>query len=84
MRSYGAQTLRIYRMGPELGKPELDEVSFPDIDGSWAAEWEHFAAAIAGEVELLGSLDDARYAWARVEEAYAQSPFASMRETVRR
>ena len=80
--SYGPQRLRIYRMKPELGPPELEEEIFSDHDVSWAAEWEHFAAAVAGEVELLGSLDDARYAWACVEEAYAGGAYARMREEI--
>ena len=40
--SYGPQTLRIYRMRPELGPPELEEVEYGDEDRSWAAEWQHF------------------------------------------
>jgi predicted dehydrogenase len=82
VRSYGPQVLRIYRMKPELGPPDVEEIRFPDDDVSWAAEWEHFAAVLAGEAELLGSLADAEYAWARVEDAYAGSPFAGMRETI--
>jgi predicted dehydrogenase len=82
VRSYGPQRLSIYHMKPELGPPELEEETFPDGDVSWAAEWEHFAAAIAGEVDLLGSLADARYAWARVEDAYAGGPYARMRAEV--
>jgi predicted dehydrogenase len=74
--SYGPQRLSIYRMKPELGPPELEEETFDDDDVSWAAEWDHFTAAIAGETELLGSLDDARYAWARVEDAYTEGPYA--------
>jgi predicted dehydrogenase len=72
-RSYGPQRLRIYRMRPELGPPELEELSYPDEDGSWAAEWEHFAAAVrAGDGQaLLGDLRSARYAWTQVEAAYA-------------
>jgi predicted dehydrogenase len=71
-RSYGPQTLRIYRMSPELGPPELEEVTFPDEDVSWSREWEHFAAALAGDAQLLGTTDDARYAWSCVEQAYAE------------
>jgi predicted dehydrogenase len=82
VRSYGPQTLRIYRMAPELGPPQLEEVSFPDIDVSWAAEWENFAAAIHEGAELSGALPDARYAWARVEDAYAAGPYAAVRERV--
>jgi predicted dehydrogenase len=82
VRSYGPQTLRIYRMKPELGPPDLEEISFPNEDVTWTAEWLHFVATLAGEVEPLGTLADARYAWARVEDAYATSPYAQMREEI--
>jgi predicted dehydrogenase len=83
VRSYGTQRLRIYRMSPELGPPELEERTFGSDDVSWAAEWAHFAEAIASGAPLLGDLDDARYAWARVEEAYASSPaYGSVRAAV--
>ncbi len=80
VRSYGPQRLQIYRMSPELGPPEIEERTYGSEDQSWSAEWEHFAAAIASDGPLLGDLDDARYAWARVEEAYASSPpYAAVR-----
>jgi predicted dehydrogenase len=71
--SYGPQRLRIYRMGPELGPPALEEVVYAGEDVSWQREWRHFAAAIArgGDLPLLGGLGDARYAWSQVEAAYA-------------
>jgi predicted dehydrogenase len=79
-RSYGAQCLRIYRMRPELGPPEIEELSYPHEDSSWTAEWEHFAAAVrAGDGHpLLGDLRAARYAWAQVEAAYAVGPYAEV------
>jgi predicted dehydrogenase len=81
--SYGPQRLRIWRMRPELGPPDLEEHSYPDEDRSWAAEWEHFAAAIATGGPLLGGLADAGYAWARVEDAYAAAPpYAEVRGSV--
>jgi predicted dehydrogenase len=79
VRSYGPQRLRIYRMKPELGPPELEELQFPDEDISWRAEWEHFAAVLSNGGELCGGLADARYAWTCVEEAYEHGPYASMR-----
>ncbi|HEV7528645.1 MAG TPA: Gfo/Idh/MocA family oxidoreductase [Solirubrobacteraceae bacterium] len=85
-RSYGPQRLRIYRMGPELGPPEVEVIDYPPEDGSWAAEWEHFAAALsaADGRPLSGDLEAAGYAWTQVEAAYALSPaFALMRDTVR-
>jgi predicted dehydrogenase len=82
VRSYGPQRLRIYRMGPELGPPELEQIDYGEEDMSWRGEWQHFAAAIeSGDGRpLLGDLADARYAWSQVEAAYAQTPFAHMRE----
>ncbi len=84
VRSYGLQKLRIYRMSPELGPPELEEIAYDPEDTSWQREWEHFAVALdAGdECPLNGDLGDAHYAWAQVEAAYADSEYAAMREGV--
>jgi predicted dehydrogenase len=73
--SYGPQQLRIYRMRPELGPPDVEVLDYPEDDRSWREEWEHFAAAIAAGdgCGLLGDLDDAHYAWSQVEAAYAAS-----------
>jgi predicted dehydrogenase len=81
VRSYGPQQLRIYRMSPELGPPELEEILYPDEDRSWLAEWEHFAAALSAThpSPLLGDLHDAHYAWEQVEKAYAMGPFEELR-----
>lgn len=80
VRSYGPQRLRIFRMRPELGPPDLEEIEFGDADLSWVREWSHFADAIEGGGSLLGDLADARYAWSRVEEAYERGPYQSMRQ----
>jgi hypothetical protein len=84
VRSYGPQRLRIYRMRPELGPPELEQVDYPDEDLSWQREWEHFAEAVEAQDErpLCGELSDARYAWAQVEAAYEQTPYRAMRATI--
>jgi predicted dehydrogenase len=84
VRSYGAQRLRIYRMGRELGPPELEERLYPDEDHTWEREWQSFAAAIdAGEDGLIcGGLADARYAWEQIEAAYAGGPYQGMRDAV--
>ena len=81
-RSYGPQTLRIYRMSPELGPPEVEEISYPPDDSSWAREWEHFAARLEDGGAFLGDLADAHYAWTQVEAAYTRSPYAGMREGI--
>lgn len=84
VRSYGPQTLRIYRMSPELGPPELEEIAYDPEDASWRREWEHFAEALdAGDGRPLdGDLDDAHYAWTQVEAAYAASEYEPMREAI--
>lgn len=82
--SYGPQTLRIYRMKPELGPPDLDEIAYDGEDVSWHLEWRNLAAAIDGAPSVSGSLEDALYAWHRVEDAYADSPYAEMRTAPQR
>jgi predicted dehydrogenase len=67
-RSYGAQRLTRYLMRPELGPPDVDVVDYPADDASWAAEWQHFRAAIAADA--APTLDSALYAWSCVEAAY--------------
>jgi len=86
VRSYGPQRLTIYRMGPDLGPPEIEERSYADADGSWEREWESFASAVDANDERLvnGDLGDARYAWEQIESAYASGPYAHMREAVAR
>jgi hypothetical protein len=69
VRSYGPQTLRIYQMKPELGPPDLEEITFPNEDQSWANEWTHFTESIESGAPLLGDLASARYAWSCVEVA---------------
>jgi predicted dehydrogenase len=80
--SYGSQQLRIYRMGPELGPPLLEEILYPDEDPSWRAEWEHFAAVLtaADEQPLCGDLHDAYYVWSQIEAAYAMAHQPSSNE----
>ena len=71
-------------MSPELGPPQLEQIDYPDEDGSWAREWATFKAAIDASDEALvnGGLEDARYAWRQIEAAYASGPYATMRHTI--
>ena len=77
VRSYGTQKLRIWRMRPELGPPDLEEIEYAPEDVSWAAEWQHLREAIlAGDGRaLLGDLASARYAHERVEDAYRSNGY---------
>lgn len=82
VRSYGTQRLQIFHMQPELGPPDIESIDYPPDDVSWQEEWSHFAEALMSGGPLLGSLDDAAYAWARVEEAYDSTPYAAMRARI--
>jgi predicted dehydrogenase len=69
--SYGQETLRIWRMRPEMGPPDLEEIVFGGPDASWAAEWAHFRDAIERDDDgLLGDLVSARYGLEIVTGAY--------------
>lgn len=84
VRSYGPQRLTLYRMGPELGPPDVEEVTYPDEDCSWVREWASFARAIHGDDPSLlrGDLHDAGYAWDLIEQAYNAGPYARERQAV--
>jgi len=72
--SYGPQSLRIWRMRPEMGRPDLEQIDYPAADASWSQEWQHFREAIgAGGGELLGDLESARYGLTCAWEAYQRS-----------
>ncbi len=82
VKSYGPQRLTIYRMKPELGPPDVEVLDWPNEDVSWREEWRHFRAAIADGTPVLGGLEDARYNWAIIDEAYAASGYGPVREGV--
>jgi predicted dehydrogenase len=79
VRSYGPQTLKIYKMKPELGPPDVEELSWPDEDVSWLQEWRHFRAAIADGTPVLGGLEDARFGWTTIEKAYEMTGYGPAR-----
>ena len=79
MRSYGPQRLRIYRMSPELGPPDLEEIAYPDDGPLVERRVGALRRGAAPARRALRRLADARYAWGCVEEAYAGGPYASMR-----
>ncbi len=82
VRSYGPQKLRIFKMKPELGPPDVEELDYPSEDGSWLAEWRHFREAIATGAPVLGGLEDARFAWETIDAAYAADGYGPVREGV--
>lgn len=78
--SYGPQVLRIFRMRPEMGPPDVEEMPASEGDSSWAAEWQYFSDAIASgdmAARLDGGLEDARYAQDMVQQAYELAGYRS-------
>jgi len=45
-RSYGKETITLYKMKPEMGPPDVEEIDFPEDDVSWALENQEFFDAI--------------------------------------
>lgn len=74
-RSYGTEELRIYRMKPEMGPPDVEIESFPGEDLSWRDEFTAFCSEIAGETSHLGRAADAERALALVHQAYQAAGF---------
>ncbi len=68
--SYGSQVLRIFRMRPEMGPPDVETIEFPPDDVSWAHEWEAACEAIASRVSQSGDLAAAAYCHGVADVAY--------------
>lgn len=45
-RSYGKENITLYKMKPEMGPPDVEEIDFPEEDISWKLENEEFFSAI--------------------------------------
>jgi predicted dehydrogenase len=82
VKSYGPQSLTIYKMKPELGPPDVEELHWPNEDVSWLEEWRHFRAAIADGTPVLGGLEDARFGWETIDAAYDSSGYGAVREGI--
>lgn len=72
-RSYGPETLTIYKMKPEMGPPEVERREYPPEDLSWLNENKNFVDAIKGEAQANGDLQDALRALKQVEQVYSKS-----------
>ena len=72
-RSYGTEELRVYKMKPEMGPPDLETTAFAGEDTSWKAEYEAFLERVAGRPSHIGTAHDALRAVEVVYGAYRQS-----------
>ncbi len=72
-RSYGPETLVIYKMKPEMGPPDVEKRDYPGEDFSWLKENKNFIDSIKGDAQPNGDLSDALRALHQVEQVYSQS-----------
>jgi predicted dehydrogenase len=72
-RSYGPETLTIYKMKPEMGPPDVEKRDYPGEDLSWLHENTHFVRAIEGKQKINGGLDNALKCLKLVESIYIKS-----------
>ncbi|MDR3607832.1 MAG: Gfo/Idh/MocA family oxidoreductase [Oligoflexia bacterium] len=72
-RSYGTEELRVYKMKPEMGPPDIETEAFPGEDHSWQLEFDAFLAEIAGRRTDIGKIEDALKAVEIVHGVYRLS-----------
>lgn len=69
-RSYGTETLTIYKMKPEMGPPEVEVRRFEGEDESFKEETADFVMRIAGKPSSSATLEDALASISLIAEAY--------------
>jgi predicted dehydrogenase len=69
-RSYGTEELRIFRMKPEMGPPDVEILTFPGEDLSWHAEMRAFVDEIEGKKTRIARVEDAYRSLEIVHQAY--------------
>ncbi|OGJ49577.1 hypothetical protein A2335_04240 [Candidatus Peregrinibacteria bacterium RIFOXYB2_FULL_32_7] len=60
-RSYGRETITLYKMKPEMGPPDVEEIDFDQEDTSWQLENEEFYQAIQNKDYSDKKLKEAKY-----------------------
>lgn len=70
--SYGIETLKFYKMLPEMGPPETTIWEYPQEDRSWALELNDFVEAIEKKRAVNGDLNDAYQALKIVDKIYGR------------
>lgn len=74
-RSYGKETLKLYKMSKKMGPPEMKEFVFPDEDFSWKKENELFLKKIQTNASSDDSLKEAGYVLETIDKIYSQNKF---------
>lgn len=69
-RSYGEEGIVLYKMKPEMGPPEVEEIHFDQEDNSWKLENEEFEQAIQQKDYSDQKLREAKYCIDTVFKVY--------------
>lgn len=69
-KSYGTETLTIYKMKPEMGPPDAEVKKFEGEDGSWKLEIADFIGKINGKQGISATPADALASISLIAEAY--------------
>lgn len=71
--SYGPETLKYFKVKPEMGVPIEEKWEFLGEDLSWQREWQAFRDEIIGKKTYLGKFSDAEYAMKIIYDVYKNS-----------
>lgn len=71
-RSYGMETLTVYKMKPEMGPPDVEVKKFEGEDESFKAETADFIGKIGGKPSICATTQDALASISTVAAVYAQ------------
>ena len=71
-RSYGTETLTVYRMKPEMGPPESEVEKFEGEDESFKAETADFIGKIDGKPGMCATAEDALASISIIASAYGK------------
>ena len=69
-RSYGPEELRVYRMKPQMGPPEMETFRYPEADASWQLEFDALLMEINGQRTDIATPEDALRAMDIVTRVY--------------
>lgn len=72
-KSYGTETLTLYKMKPEMGPPDVEVKKFEGADESFKAECADFIGRINGKPSMCGTAEDALASISIIAQAYADS-----------
>ena len=72
-RSYGTETLTVYKMKAEMGPPDVEVEKFEGEDGSWKEEICDFLGKIKGKPSRCGTAEDALASITIINEGYRMS-----------